>query len=110
MRNRYLMALVLAACASCLAVASREPWAPLDLRIDAAHTGLGDDAYVYVDGDYRGNFVDGRFRIYLTLEPHVVRVHAAGCEEWRQTVTLTRAEYPGGREVVVRPVLEDQAP
>jgi hypothetical protein len=64
------------------------------------------EGFVYVDDVYRGNLVDGHFRIFLTLEPHDVRVEFPGLEAWEETITLTEAEYPGGRLCVIAPSIE----
>ena len=104
MHARNLAALLLlTASASCVATARQEPWAPVELRLDQDAIHPSTEAFVYVDDEYRGNFVDGRFRVFLTLQPHLVRVHLPGGEPWERSVTLTRAEYPAGRVVVVSP-------
>ena len=101
---RCLFASLLLLGASCTAVASKEPWAPVQLTLDEQVVGAQHEAFVYVDGLYRGNFVDGKFKLYLTLEAHEVKVEAPGFEAWTRSVELGRQQYPDGTALVVTPV------
>jgi len=101
---RCLLASVLLLCASCVTVASEQPWAPLRLTLDDQVVGAHNEAFVYVDGDYRGNFVGGKFTTYLTLEPHEVKVFTTGFQDWVREVALGRQEYPDGTALLVTPV------
>ena len=100
---RCLLGSLLLLCASCVAVPHQEPWAPLRLTLDDHIVGSHCQAFVYVDGVYRGNFVAGNFMMYLTLKPHEVRVSAPGFDEWIQSVQMSGREYPEGTAVVVTP-------
>lgn len=64
------------------------------------------EIFVYVNDVYRGNLVDGRFRIYLNLEAHDLRVHFPGHEPVEQRIVLTPADYPGGLQLVIAPPAE----
>ena len=98
-----LAAVLLTALPACVAAAREEPWAPLVLRTDPSAWHPGNEVFVYVDDVYRGNLVDGAFRMYLTLEPHKLEMHFPGHEPLERTVTLTDADYPDGIELVVTP-------
>ena len=101
-----LLCCLTALLAACVVVHSEEPWAPVVLRVDTAVVHPDTEVFVYVDDVYRGNLVDGSFRIFLTLEPHDLRVHFPGAEPWEQTLTLTPSDYPGGRTILVAPSRE----
>jgi len=88
---------------ACVASARKEPWAPVELRTDPALWNVDNEVFVYVDDVYRGNLVDGVFRIFLTLEPHQMRVHFPGRQPWEREVTLTDADYPEGIVLVLAP-------
>jgi hypothetical protein len=92
---------------SCVVAGHAEPWAPVVLRTDPAAWHPNNEVFVYVDDVYRGNLVDGAFRMYLTLEPHRLEVHFPGHEPLERTVTLTDADYPDGIELVVAPPGEE---
>lgn len=98
-----LAACLLAALPACMVSAHQEPWAPVVLRADPTVSHPDNEVFVYVDDVYRGNLVDGAFRMYLTLEPHQLEVHFPGHEPLERTVTLTDADYPDGIELVVAP-------
>src|SRR5262245_52360364 len=102
-RARWLLASVPLLALGCIVTSSSEPWAPLRMTLDEQVVHSQRDVFVYVDGDYRGNFVDGKFVVYLTLEQHDLKVVAAGFEDWNQSITFGREEYPDGRTVVVQP-------
>lgn len=104
---RRLLGSLLLACASCVTVASEQAWAPLRLTLDDHAVGPHDQAFVYVDGTYRGNFVGGKFVMYLTLEPHEVKVSTPGFEDWVEQVAMGRQQYPDGTALVVTPVRPD---
>lgn len=116
MNLRALSLALLILCAGCRgtprapAQSAESVWVPVELNLDDKAVHPGAEAYVYVDGGYRGNFVDGRFRIYLTLDEHLLRVYLPGYEEWLQPLVLTAAEFPAGKTFVVSPVLEQPAP
>jgi hypothetical protein len=88
--QRFLACLALAFCA-CVVVPGEEPWAPLELRL-GPHA--GGECWVYVDELYRGNFVDGSFRIYLTAGAHTVRVHGPGDRLWQREVMMPSPPAP----------------
>ena len=100
---RCSFGLALFVSAACVVVRHEEPWAPLQLTLDDHVVSAHADAFVYVDDVYRGNFLAGNFMLYLTLEPHEVRVSVPGFDEWTETVTMSRQEYPAGKTVVVTP-------
>ena len=76
------------------------------LRTDPAAWNVDNEVFVYVDDVYRGNLVDGAFRMYLTLEPHRLRVEYPALEPLERTITLTQADYPEGIELDVTPPLD----
>ncbi|MFT7667767.1 MAG: hypothetical protein ACI8X5_000451 [Planctomycetota bacterium] len=100
---------VILSCVSCLSVSHEESWAPVTLNLDRSVVHPAAEAYVYVDGDYRANTIDGRLRVYLTLEAHDVEVHIPGFEVWERSVFLSTAEYPKGRVIQVTPSREAAA-
>jgi hypothetical protein len=101
---RWLLASTLLLCTSCVIVSKAEPWAPLSLTLDDQVVGPHNEAFVYVDGDYCGNFVDGKFKLYLTLEPHEVKVCTTGFQDWVAPVAMDRNAYPDGTSMLVTPV------
>jgi len=94
---------LLALLPACVVAPHKAAWAPVQLSVDTTQVHPDNEVFVYVDDVYRGNLVDGTFRIFLTLESHDLRVHFPAGEPWEQSITLSPADYPHGLTIVVPP-------
>ena len=62
---------------SCLVTSHRAPLTLVEMTITGSPRIIPGGPHVYIDDVYRGNPVDGRFRIYLPDGTHTVRIQGA---------------------------------
>lgn len=80
----------------------------VDLDLSASSV-VNPGPFVYIDGAYRGNPIDARFRISLPVGAHQVRLERSGNDPvlWEETVEVIGPVPPDGIQVV--PVTFDLA-
>ena len=97
------------ALASCVAVTKAQPLTLVDLDISGSPVVGPGGPSVYVDGDYRGNPVDGHFVMWMTVGRHHVRLLGGSLELWEGAIEVERSNEP--QDIVIRyerdPLAED---
>ncbi len=98
---RILLSLGAALLAGCVAIATSEPMALIDMDISGSPTISPGGPSVYVDGVYRGNPVDSRFRMWLTAGEHEIGLLYYGdAYLWKETILIS--DTPTTQAIVIR--------
>ena len=83
--------------ASCVSTVTSERTTLVELDVDGSPRVLPGGPSLYVDDVYRGNPVDGRFRMWLTVGEHEARVMSGSEPLWEGVLAV---EPAAGTQVI----------